>query len=333
MRRYFNRGIIIVALLIPATAWAEGGVTLQDALAFEDEGQLVQALDAFRLVLHQQGNSQEDIATIYLHLALLQQASGERESARDSMYRLLAVEPEPELPVSAPPDVAELLEEARRLWSGRRLRAELNADEEVEHGEDWPVRVVVHDDVPGMVTGVALVSEGAVVTQQEGRGPYELAVPSSTFGADGETVQVDVRLLDEHGGTVWEGASVALSYLPDGSSTTEVIEDPDPSRTVSSRRAPFWVAGWVLLGTGLVLGGSGGALVGVDRRPTGEQRTVDAGVEEEFLDTDVAGWLLIGVGSAALITGIILLILSRNRGPDNESTARLDRVWNGTVGF
>jgi hypothetical protein len=325
--------VVVIALHAPSMAVGqEGDVTLQDAIAFENEGQLVQALEAFRLVLQVGGNSREDIATIYLHLALLQQASGDRDGARDAMYRLLAVDPEPELPVSAPPDVAELLEEARRLWSGRRLRAELYADEEVADGEDWPVRVVVHDDVPGMVDGVALVSNDEVVARREGRSPFELVVPAADLDSEGNTT-VEARLLDEHGGTIWVSEPLRLSSLPED--PVEPDPTPPPLQPVDSggQRAPLWIAGWALFGTGLALGGVGAAMVAIDERPTGSQREVAAGIEEEILNTDLAGWILVGVGSAAFVASIVLVVLGRNRSGDDETTARIARALCGAIDF
>ena len=71
---------------------------------------------------------------------------------------------------------------------------------------------------------------------------------------------------------------------------------------------------------------AGGALVGVDETWTGDQRVVQAGLEEERLDTDLGGWVLVGIGGAALVTGIVLVVLGR-RGRSN--TGALTRIGRG----
>ena len=98
---------------------------------------------------------------------------------------------------------------------------------------------------------------------------------------------------------------------------TEVTRPP--------RNRTLWTAGWTLLAAGVLLGGGGGALVGVDGVETGDEQITTRGREVEVLNTDVSGWVLLGVGGAALATGVILLVLSSRGDSSREETARLIR--------
>jgi tetratricopeptide (TPR) repeat protein len=113
---------VALLLWIESPAQAE---EVQDALRLEANGQLIEALHTFELALRRRDNSLEDLVTIYEHLGVLQLAAGERGEARQSMDRLLAVDPSPNLPDTAPPEAQELLDEAIALWNGRRLHAEI----------------------------------------------------------------------------------------------------------------------------------------------------------------------------------------------------------------
>lgn len=320
MRTVLPVALALVAL--PAVARAQAS-DVDAALELESQGRLAEALSAFEAALDAEGHGRQDLATIYLHAALLQVAAGQTDAARDSMYRLLSVEPEPVLPDWAPPTVAALLEDARRLWGGRRLHAEVSAPSEVGPEETATVHVSVRDDVPGMVAAAALVVGGRIVARQEGGAPFDLALPGS-IPAPGAAVVAEVRLLDGRGSTLWETefGEIARRAPEEAVFAAGGLDEAPEEPTPPARRGALGVAGWVLLGVGLAAAGCGTALVVLDRTPTGAQRTTEVGLEEEILNTDLGGWTLVGVGAAALVASVVLLVLGLSPEGDEPAASR-----------
>lgn len=313
--------VIVLILLAPETARAD---ELEAALALEEQGLLLEALEAFQALLHGGANTQEEVAIIYLHSSMLQLASGDRAAARESMDRLLAVESNPTLPETAPPAVAELLEEARRLWGPRRLRGDASGAEALEAGEPAIIDVAVIDDVPGLVGSAALIRDGRRVAESSGRPPFELELLPSAVGIDGVgTADLEVQLLDEHDNLLWQGSPFAVSWIE---ATTPEPAVPAPSTTTPRRNRPLWISGWTLFASGVLLVGGGATLVAIDELETGAEQITERGREIEVLDTDVSGWTLLAIGGAALITSVVLLIVSSRRAHSSRLEALLERV-------
>lgn len=300
--------LLVASLVYGTSAYAED---LTSPLALESEGRLTEALEAFEAALSRPGNSRSDLATIHLHLGLLRFACGDPSGALDSLIRLLAVEREVTLPGTAPPEVEELLGEARTRWEGRSLHADVEAETRVEEGAQAIVHVAVIDDFGSMVGGTRLVSGDEEIAELRGRGPYDIVVPDSAFVND--VARISVRLIDEHGGELWTGSAVSLERVarPAGPQPAPPLESPSRLR----------IAGWVLLAAGAATVTAGAVLVGVDSRPTGEtQQLANGDYLEEQLDTAVGGWLLVSTGSAALIAAVVLLLI-RPRASDHEAAA------------
>lgn len=284
--------VLLAALALPVgPAWAED---LATALRLEDAGRLSEALAAFEQVLTQPGNTQPDLASIYLHLGLLRFASSDTEGARQALEMLLGVDSDAVLPSSAPPELSEVFVEASRRWSGRSLHADIDWPERVADDGSIVVRVHVVNDVPGLVAAAALVVDGRPVCDAWGAQPFELVL-TETEAASGE--QVAVVLLNEHDGVVWSSPSVTSSRWTSSGPTA-------PSeRSYRGLR----IAGWTLLVAGALSIVAGGVLVGLDGQPTGETR--EDAIEVYTFGTE--GWILIGLGGASLITGIVLLAVRR----------------------
>ena len=300
--------VILILMLGARTSWAED---LPTALSLEDAGRLSEALVAFEQLLEQQGNSRGELATIYLHLGLLRFASSDREGAARAFASLLAVDPHAELPSSAPPEVREALAAASERWGGRRLRADIEWPEEVVRGEDVSISVRVDDDVPEVVTAVAVVRDGRTVCDAWGGGPYELLLPASEL-VEGEG-EVSINLLNEHDGILWSSPTVSIS---DWSFVSR-------SNTGGGSNRGLRIAGWVLLATGVVSTTTGGVLLGLDGEPTGQVREG----AHEIYELGPAGWVLVGLGVASIITGIVFLLVRRGtrRSPGADVALRLEQ--------
>jgi hypothetical protein len=295
---------VLTAVVAGALASVTGSARAQDldaALDLESRGQLAGALRAFEHVLSTPGNSTEDLATIYQHLGLLRFADGDEQGARQALMWLLTVAPDATLPGSAPPEVQEILEASRDRWAGRRLHAVV----ETAVRASWRnVRVGIRaaDDVALMVEAVEVMDGEAVVAEAEGRGPWELAVPGSVFESGRALLQV--RLIDEHGGLLWDGG---IDVEVEGSTGGRDGGQLSPR----ARR----ILAWSLVGAGGLLVVIGGVAVGVDGTSTGNYRVVDGILEQEVRATATGGWVLISTGLAAAVAGVVLLILTpRERG-------------------
>jgi len=88
----------------------------------------------------------------------------------------------------------------------------------------------------------------------------------------------------------------------------------DSKRPRQAHRAPGWIK-WVVLGTGVVVGGVGGGLLAMDGRETSDPRYVH--------DTRMAGVTLISLGAATAVAGILMSLVDlATRPPEHKSAAR-----------
>lgn len=109
------------------------------------------------------------------------------------------------------------------------------------------------------------------------------------------------------------GDAVELAYAVEApESTAEPVAEPVELVEPAPRRIlPRWAAG-VGIGVGAGLVGVGGGLVGVDHRcpDLSDPRTHDC---LEILNTDTAGFVLLGVGSAMLVSAAVILVVDEVR--------------------
>lgn len=299
--------VLLILSLVSVTTPARAQ-DLASALELESQGQLAAALSAFEEILSLPGNTRGDLATIYQHLGLLRFADGDEEGVREAMMWLLTVEPDASLPDSAPPEVQDILSDSRERWSGRALHAEVGEVRDAGRDE-VTIHVRAVDDVARMVEAIELVDGDAVLAADGERSPWELTVPRSIF-ADGERTLV-VRLLDEHGGVLWDDEV-------DVSSTAS-----EPRRGIGLEPRIQRILGWSLIGAGGLFIIGGGVAAGVDGTPTGEVRVVDGMLEQEVRATATGGWILISSGLAAAVAGMVLLLLMPRQEENDEAAARL----------
>lgn len=334
-----------LALGLLAAPQAARAQSLSDALDLEAQGRLERALDAFESVLAREGNSRRDLATIYEHLAVLRFAAGDEAGARDAFMRMLAVAPTASLPDAAPPDMEPLFDEAVDEWAGRSLHADI--EERGFEDADLLVEVTVVDDLLDMAGGV-LVSQGSEpLDQLSGPGPsYEVRVPRELLESDRPRIRV--RLLDEHGGALWEGTHELEA--PERASRPSRRRDPETEpepetdqpddrggggRTGSSSRT-HQILGYTLMGLGVAATAAGIALVAIDGNATGNYRGEGYLQQQEIWATAAGGGVLIALGGAAIVGGIVWVILARRRRAARESLAPLEmtaRAASGVVAW
>lgn len=323
MRRFDSRLIVALAatLTVAALRGEARAEDLPTALSLEAAGRLGDALDAFGQALESPGNTAEDLSTIYLHLSVLRFGVGDRTGALQALTRLLALDRAATLPPSAPPDLGDLMEQARGLWGERTFGATVETPERASPGEPAMVRISVVDDVAGFVGGAVLLAGTEVVAEEEGRGPtFELSVPAGALERGQPLVP---RLLDEHGGTVWQGEPVQIEAAPDTGGVGEaVVGDVRPAAPARGDRRALRISGWTLLGASLLAGGAGGAMLGIDGMVI-ESREVDGRLQERRYTTATVGWVLVGVAGAGLVAAVVLVALGYRRGGRAELALRL----------
>jgi len=293
---------------------------VSSAIELENEGRLEDALDTFEEVLASSGNSRRDLATIFEHLAVLRFAAGDEQGALEAFSRMLAVSPTASMPDSAPPDMQPLFDRAASRWRGHTLRADIE-EQGVEDGEvSLEVRVI--DDLLDMVGGVQVARGATTLATSRGYGPsWDLQVPLDELDSDDPVVTV--RLVDVYGGVVWEG-------------THEIVTSGEPAEepTVEHRTEPVdglrgqRIAAYVFIGTGLAVAAAGIALVAIDGEWTGETRVNNGMIEWEIRDTAVGGGVMIGLGGAAAVGGLIWVLMTRR---SRRNTARVMRLARGVV--
>jgi len=112
-------------------------------------------------------------------------------------------------------------------------------------------------------------------------GTHELIVQHPTH--EGGTRMLDLSAGEERTVTV---ALLSAAVAPGETVALAAARAPDP-----------WYGPWagILIASGVLLGGAGGTLVAVDE--------------------DAAGWSLVGVGGAALVTGIVFAAVEASEGP------------------
>lgn len=296
-------GLIVLTLV--GFASDSYATDLETALALEAQGRLGEALTAFEQVLQSEGNSREQLATIYQHLGLLRLASNDREGARQAMRRLLTISDDVSLPGTAPPELNTMLAEAREERADRQLDMELDVLGQEE--QTVALQIDVRHDIVGMVAGAALLVGGQTIAEARGQPPYRLDVETEGIAEEGHLV---AQLVDEHGGVLVEHTVPPMTFTP-----TE--EEPAGEGEYDAQsRSPCTgcrVSGWTLAIGGLLALGGGIPLIIIDGDATGETRLVDGRQQREEYTTSIGGWTMIGVGAAALITGIVLLIVERRR--------------------
>ncbi len=300
-----------LGFLAPMEAEAQ---SIDSALQLENEGLLVDALDAFEELLTTSGNTHPELLTILQHLSVLRFASGDSAGARNAIQRLLIIDGDATLLDSAPPALVEIHERINDRFAGRTLRADLHVGE--QEGGEVSIRVRVINDVLDLVAGIELLHHGDVLDTTGGDGPsYRVFAPLNTVDED-----LLVRLLDEYDSVLWEG---------------RVEPDSNAGRTNDSsarRRSerPGWhsTVAWLLVGAGGLSIVVGGILVGIDESPTGEQRVVEGILEERVRTTAAGGWVLLGLGTAAAIGGLIWLLTGRRpaRSDDDADSFALDLI-------
>jgi tetratricopeptide (TPR) repeat protein len=327
MRRSKYRLILAAMAATLTVAALQGEARAEDlptALSLEAAGRLGDALDAFGQALERPGNSAEDLEAIYLHLSMLRFGVGDRTGALQALTRLLALDRDATLPPSAPPELGDLMEQARGLWGERAFRATVEAPGSSAAGEPATVTISVVDDVAGIVGGAALLAGSDAVAEQRGRGPvFELSVPPDALAGGLPLVPT---LLDEHGGTLWQGDPVRIEAgASDAGDAGEAVsgDAPHAARARGDRRA-LRIAGWTLLGASLLAGGGGGAMLGIDGTVI-ESREVDGRTQERRYTTATVGWVLVGVAGAGLVTAVVLVALGYRRGQEAELALRMAR--------
>ncbi|MEM9455862.1 MAG: hypothetical protein AAGF11_16900 [Myxococcota bacterium] len=87
---------------------------------------------------------------------------------------------------------------------------------------------------------------------------------------------------------------------------------PPPAPTPVRRVLPPWATG-LGLGLGTLTAGGGGVLVGIDHRCTQSFRDPRRALCPEIYDTDAAGWTMVAVGSAIVVTSAVLLVVDEVR--------------------
>jgi hypothetical protein len=325
-----------LALSVTGLASPARAQDLSDALDLEAQGRLERALDAFESVLEHEGNSRRDLATIYEHLAVLRFAAGDEAGARDAFMRMLAVAPTASLPDAAPPEMEPIFQEVVDEWAGRSLHADV--EESGFDGEDLLLEVDVVDDLLDMTGGVVVSSGSQPIDQVNGPGPsYELRVPRELL--ESERPRIRVRLIDEHGGAIWEGTHDLEAPVrrprPEreraAPSTTEPEPEPDEGHGLSPRT--HRILGFTLMGLGVAATAAGIALVAIDGDATGNFRGEGYLQQQEIWATAAGGAVLISLGAAAIVGGIVWVVLRRRRPAARETREAAERAAAGIVAW
>lgn len=104
-----------MVLAVGATARADGRWSLREAIQKTQAAQFEQALTAFDEAEGSHDLRRQDLARLYAYRAMVRFATGDRDQMEADLARLLAVEPNAQLPASAPPPVRKVFARLARL--------------------------------------------------------------------------------------------------------------------------------------------------------------------------------------------------------------------------
>lgn len=172
--------------------------------------------------------------------------------------------------------------------------AELAAD----HAASLRTKLEAIPGGPGVIA-LRSVPEGAVVTvdgEQVGTTPFDASLPPGEH----------VITLSSEGYSTLERRVNAVAGVRETMSF-ELQKAPDVKRRTS-------VIGWVLVGAGVVAAATGGALLGIDEKPhkqSCEGEKDENGVCPFRYNTLGAGIGLVAVGAAAIVTGVVLVVVAK----------------------
>lgn len=265
------------------------------------------------------------------------------EAATRAFTTLLALDPTYRLPEGLPPQVRSPYMNARGFWSlhVERLSAQVELDQD-------PAQMLLRVQDPA-----GLVARARLRTRPVGKSTFieSVRVPAPqltvlvTGLADLEEVEYTLALLDEHGNRIWQvGSDLTPERLarPKRPEVAQAVNAPAPlaqpgepqaaSPAQPGRRRPYLVVGSSLLVLG-ALSAAGGGYAHLrhqqlaqrwntgDCQGSGTTRgSICASENREMKDMTQLAVLLYGAGAAALVTGTVVLLLSKARTSEREPT-------------
>lgn len=269
--------VVGMSLATPASALRP---EVSQALELYSDLHYDRARQSFLAALALEGNQPDDVATIYLHLGILEGAQNDESAAEEYFRHALEVDPSATLPESLPPKITEPFERARRFWRDARLHVVHTPPEQWVEGHPAVLRFEIADDQMDMVSGARLHvwpqsngedASSVRIYSQNGVGPFDFPIPQDLLIPD-DAVCYAIELL---GAT----SSVLIRNDEMGAPGVTVVEAPDPQRRFDDRRVgtppsqtdpqpppppPVYRRWWFWTIIGLVVTGAVvGAVVGV----------------------------------------------------------------------
>lgn len=192
---------VLLALLLGATP-------LERADASYAANDFKSAVDGYRTAIAAGGLSLAELTRAYTGVALSAAVLLERVQARDAFVRVLALNPQWELPKDAGPKIRAPFDEAKAFWFGKQLpRLELVHPKDVAPGEKVVIGVRPTDPLGLMravrLTWVAGDAKGEELGPAKADTVFHLRAPAP--------VKLSAAALDENGSVVAESTDGAVT--------------------------------------------------------------------------------------------------------------------------
>jgi hypothetical protein len=325
--RYHRRVVPLVSALslgvaLARVAWAEPTAVAEAERAYADVD-FDRAHELSSEALQDGGHSVEETRRLYTLLGISGAALGREDVARRAFVRVLLSDPDSKLDQSLSPKIRAPYLEARGEWASATSERGLRATFRIE-GDD--AVIALFDPMNAVESVLVSLERSGSSERQTKRYPRK-----SEFRLQVGAVRAyELKLLDEHGNTLWEAsgdvkARRTTSELPVRTASTELAA-PDPT--------PYYVVAGAF-GITAVGAGVGGALYFAERErlanewnssaceePGSTRAEQCAGVDQRRERAELYSAGLFALSGTFLVAGLVTLAIAPGTREERRDRAR-----------
>lgn len=242
---------IIIIFLISIKANA---TILDTALQEYQKGTFENAYNYFQLALKSGENNSKQLETIWMHIGIIETASGNFDSAQTAFIKLLTLNPNPSLPPDASPLIIEKLNSAKTFIGNRRFNITDKAPQKIYKQFSNSILLEINNDI-SQIAHKAILSinehESGIIEINSSK--IEVAIPRDIIAeANSKLISYSLKVTDEFGNEVWRSASKEIPII------TDETEDRVAENSCNSIYCRWWF--WTIVGVVIVGAGVGTTL-------------------------------------------------------------------------